>query len=177
MAVTQQMLVIGENLLGAGNVAGSSIDLDRVGAHGDGYVQPIFEQSQVFVTGAKEGFDIRADLDLGLHLVSVSCLLGLGRFTCGWLEGSGGGSETSLHRTLSGSEKGCDPRCSPRRKTRTLLASVPRFPNRVNRRKSRNRVLLGALLVLLYKLNPTKIRWRQGAKGGVVCRMSLRPVK
>src|ERR1700751_507673 len=103
MAVTQQMLVIGKNLLGAGDVTGCSVDLDRVGAHGDGYVQPIFEQSQIFVTGAKEGFDIRADLDLGLHLVSVTCLLRLGAFMRGWPIGSVGGSENSLHRILSGS--------------------------------------------------------------------------
>src|SRR5215469_13479049 len=74
--MTPQMLIIGKNLLSARNVSVATFDFDGVGAHGDRDVEAVFEQSQVFVAGSKQGFDVGADLDLGLHLGSVLCLLG-----------------------------------------------------------------------------------------------------
>ena len=40
----------------------------------DGDVQTIFQQAQVFVAGAKQGFDIRAYLNILLHLGSEDSL-------------------------------------------------------------------------------------------------------
>ena len=67
MAVAQQVLVIGKNLLGAANVDGSTDDFDGFGAQVDGDVQTIFQQAQVFVSGAKQGCDIRAYFNVLLH--------------------------------------------------------------------------------------------------------------
>ena len=52
-AIAQQVLVIGKDLLGAAHIAGCSCDLDGIGLHGDGDVQAIFQQAQVFVAGAE----------------------------------------------------------------------------------------------------------------------------
>ena len=62
--VAVKMLIVGKHLFGAVDIAGRSVDLDGVCAQVDGDVQAVFEQAQVFVAGAKQGFDIRADFDV-----------------------------------------------------------------------------------------------------------------
>ena len=69
-----QVLVVGKDLLSAGDVGGCSGNLDGIGPQVDGHVQTIFQQAQVFVSGSKQGFDIWADFDILLHLGSEDSL-------------------------------------------------------------------------------------------------------
>ena len=74
VSVAQQVLIVGKHLLDPADVAGRAGDLDGVGAQVDGDIQTIFQQAQVFVAGTKQGFDIRADFNVLLHLGSEDSL-------------------------------------------------------------------------------------------------------
>src|SRR6516162_9869808 len=63
------------------------------------------------------------------------------------------GSVGLLHRNFSGSEEECNPRCSPKRKYRTLQLSVPPIPDRVNRRRGENGIALDRKVPRLCKVN------------------------
>src|SRR5208283_158450 len=47
-AIAQQVLVVGENLLSASNIAGRSGNFNAIGPHGNGDFQTVFQQAQVF---------------------------------------------------------------------------------------------------------------------------------
>ncbi len=73
-----QMVVVGEQLLGARHVAGRAFQVDAVGAQIDVDVQAVFEHVQVFIAGAEQGFEVRADLNTFLHSELLRRLLQLG---------------------------------------------------------------------------------------------------
>ena len=62
-----QVLVVGENLLGARKIAGRAFEENVVGAKVDGDVQSTFEQMKVFIPGTKQGLQVRSDLKLLIH--------------------------------------------------------------------------------------------------------------
>ena len=66
-----QLIVIGKNLFGASYVARGSFNFDGVRAEVYIDVQAIFQHMQVFVTGAEQGLDVRADFNTLLHSNSV----------------------------------------------------------------------------------------------------------
>ena len=74
VSIAQQVLIVGKHLLHPRDIAGRPDDLNGIGLQGDGDVQTIFQQAQVFVAGAKQGFDIRAYLNILLHLGSEDSL-------------------------------------------------------------------------------------------------------
>ena len=52
-AGTNQVLVIGKDLLGASHIAGRSLYFDGIDLHSNGNVQAIFQQTQVFISCAE----------------------------------------------------------------------------------------------------------------------------
>ena len=72
----EQVFIDYEHLLRPSHVARRSLNLDGIGPQGDGDIQAIFQQAQVFVSGAKQGFDIRGYFNILLHLGSEDCLQG-----------------------------------------------------------------------------------------------------
>ena len=80
MPSSLQLIVVGKHLFYAVDVRRRAGNFDRIGAQVDGHVQTIFQQAQVFVAGTKQGFDIRAYLNILLHSGSEDCLqLGWGK--------------------------------------------------------------------------------------------------
>ena len=61
------MLVIGEELFGAGHVAGRAFQFNAVGAQIDVDVQAVFEHVEIFVASAEQGFDVRAEFNILFH--------------------------------------------------------------------------------------------------------------
>ena len=64
-----QLVVVGEDLLGAGYVARGSFEFNGVGSQVDVDVQAVFQHVQVFVAGAEQGLDVGADFNTLLHSV------------------------------------------------------------------------------------------------------------
>ena len=62
-----QMRIICKYLLGARHFGGRAMDLNGIGFQIDGDVQAVFQQMQIFVVRAKQGFDIGAEFDVLLH--------------------------------------------------------------------------------------------------------------
>ena len=62
-----QLIVVGEELLGAGYVAGRAFDFDVIGAQVNVDVQAVFEHVQVFVARAEQGLDVGTDFNTFLH--------------------------------------------------------------------------------------------------------------
>jgi len=64
-----QMVVIGKDLLGPGNIAGRTLQFNRIGAQIDVDVQTVFQHMQVFIPGTEQGFNVRSNLNALLHSV------------------------------------------------------------------------------------------------------------
>jgi hypothetical protein len=62
-----QMLVVGEELFGAGHVAGRAFQFNAVGAQIDVDVQAVFEHVKIFIARAEEGFDVRGECNIFFH--------------------------------------------------------------------------------------------------------------
>jgi len=62
------VIVIGKDLLGAGNIARSSLEVDGIGSQVDIDLQAVFKQAQIFIPRAEQSLDVRADLNALLHL-------------------------------------------------------------------------------------------------------------
>ena len=63
------MVVIGEDLFGAGNITRRTFQVDGIGSQVDIDIQAVFQQAQIFVSRAEESFDVGADFNALLHLV------------------------------------------------------------------------------------------------------------
>ena len=61
------MRIICKYLLGARHFGGRAMDLNGIGFQVYGDVQAVFQQMQIFVVRAKQGFDIGAEFDVLLH--------------------------------------------------------------------------------------------------------------
>ena len=82
------MFVVGEHLLGAGNIAGAAFNLDGIRLQNDGDVQAVFQQTQILIAGAEECLDVGADLDIFFHsgrvLASDGPMSGRNRALAAW---------------------------------------------------------------------------------------------
>ena len=67
-----QVVEVGKHLFGARDVARRAFNLDRIGLQVDGYAESILHQVQVFIAGAKQGFDLGADVNIFLHRDSIT---------------------------------------------------------------------------------------------------------
>ena len=62
-----QVVVVGEQLLGAGHVARRAFQVDVIGTQVDVDVQAVFEHVQVFIASAEQGHEVRTDFNAFLH--------------------------------------------------------------------------------------------------------------
>ena len=62
------MVVIGEDLFGAGNVARRTFQVNGIGSQVDIDIQAVFQQAQIFVPRAEKSLDVGADFNALLHL-------------------------------------------------------------------------------------------------------------
>src|SRR6185369_2736591 len=70
-----KLLIVGKYLLGACHIFSFAFQVNGVGTQVDGDVQAVFQDMQVFIPGAEQGLDIRADLDTFLHFRKWTRLL------------------------------------------------------------------------------------------------------
>ena len=67
MSVALQVFEVGEDLFGARYLGRRAANFNGIRPQVDSDLEAGFHQMQVFVTGTKEGLDIRADLDIFLQ--------------------------------------------------------------------------------------------------------------
>ena len=64
-----QVVVVSENLLRSGHIAGCALELYRVRAQVNGDVQAVFEQAEIFVSCAEQGFDVGDYINTFFHSI------------------------------------------------------------------------------------------------------------
>ena len=69
MAVAVQMVEVGENLLGAGDVSGRAFNVNSIRFQLDTYVEAVLHDLEIFVAGTEKLLDVRHNFNTFLHPV------------------------------------------------------------------------------------------------------------